>query len=96
MKGATKASFRNKKLLGYFSKAKMGECDQKKLSFSDKFGMLMPGLQTYFLEVSAPVLLKGMTKSSFIAKRSQRFRLLAYFYDAKAERYDKSKLYFCS
>ena len=45
---------------------------KKKLSLSDKFGMLMSCLDTYFLEVSAQVLLKIATKGSFRGKKSKR------------------------
>ena len=51
----------------------MGECDQKNLSFSDKFGMLMPCSDTYFLEVSAHVSLELATKSSKVASKSLAF-----------------------
>ena len=48
----------------------MEEYDQIKLSLSDKFGMLLSGLDTYFLDVSAHTLLKVATKRSFRGKRS--------------------------
>ena len=60
--------------LVYFSKAKTEQCDQKKLSLSDKFGMLISGLDTYFLEVSAHALLKVATETSFSGKKSQNFQ----------------------
>ena len=46
----------------------MEEYDQKKLSLSDKFGMLLLGLDTYFLELSAHTLLKAAIKRSFRGK----------------------------
>ena len=81
---ATKASFEGKKnwkskFLGYFSKAKMEEYDQNKLSLSDKFGMLLSGLDTYFLEVSAHTLLKVATKRSFRGKKSENLAFIGYF-----------------
>ena len=65
LKVATKDYFRHKQtmsFLGCFSKEKKEECDQKKQSFSDKFGILMAGSDIYFLEVSARISLKVTTK----------------------------------
>ena len=53
----------------------MEECDQKNTSFSDKFGMLMPGLDTYFLKVSARVSLKAATKGFFRGQKIQKFSI---------------------
>ena len=50
--------------LGCFCKAKTEERDQKIWSFSDKFEIIMPGSDTYFLEVSAHVSLKIATDDS--------------------------------
>ena len=44
---------------------KNGAVRPKKLSLSDKFGTLISGLDTYFLEVSAHALLKVATKNLF-------------------------------
>ena len=57
----------------------MEEYDQKKLSLSNKFGMLLLGLDTYFLEVSAHALLKVATKRSFRGKKSKNLAFLGYF-----------------
>ena len=40
--------------------------------------MLMSGLDTYFLEVSAHALLKAATKSSFRGKKSENLALLVF------------------
>ena len=74
--------------LGCFSKAKTEECHQKKLSLSGKFGMLMSGLDTYFLEVNADALLKVTTKTSFRCKKSENSAFLGYFSEVKTEEYD--------
>ena len=50
--------------------------------------MLMSGLDTYFLEVSAHALLKAATKSSFRGKKSENVALLGYFSESKKEEYD--------
>ena len=54
----------------------------KKNSLSDKFGMLISGLDTYFLEVSAHALLKVATETSFSGKKITKFS------EAKTEEYD--------
>ena len=69
--------------LVYFSKAKTEQCDQKKLSLSDKFGMLISGLDTYFLEVSAHALLKVATETYFNGKKSENLAFLGYFFRSK-------------
>ena len=53
---------------------KNGAVRPKKLSLSDKFGTLISGLDTYFLEVSAHALLKVATETSFSGKKSQNFQ----------------------
>ena len=88
LKPATKASFDGKKtlkskFLGYFSTAKTEQWDQKKLSLSDKFGMLISGLDTNFLEVSAHALLKVATETSFSGKKSENLAFLGYFFRSK-------------
>ena len=50
--------------------------------------MLMSGLDTYFLEVSACALLKPATKSSVRGKKSENLAFLGYFSEAKTEEYD--------
>ena len=88
LKPATKASFGGKKtlkskFLGYFSTAKTEQWDQKKLSLSDKFGMLISGFDTNFLEVSAHALLKVATETSFSGKKSENLAFLGYFFRSK-------------
>ena len=50
--------------------------------------MLMSGLDTYFLEVSAHVLLKAATKSSFRGWKSENLAFLGYFSEAKTGEYN--------
>ena len=57
---------------GCFSKAKTEECDLKSWNFSNKHGMIMPGSDTYFLEVCAHVSLKVATDNSFRGKKSNK------------------------
>ena len=64
----------------------MEQCDQKILSLSDKFQMIMYGLGKYFLEVSAYALLKVATKDSFRGKKSKNLAFLGYFPEAKTEK----------
>ena len=64
----------------------MEECDQKKLRLAEKFGIPMPGLDTYFLEVSTHGLLKVATKSSFGGKLSKKIAFLSCFSEAKTEK----------
>ena len=59
------------------------ECDQKYLSFSNRFGMLMPSSDTYFMEVSAHVSLKVATKSSFREKIIENLIFLKLFFQSK-------------
>ena len=85
LKLATKLSFRGKELSefrfsGYFSKPKTEECDQKNWRFSNKFGMLMLGSNTYFLEVSAHVSMKVANKGSFRGKKSENLAFLRLFF----------------
>ena len=57
--------------------AKTEECDQKKKKIlSDKLGMLMSGLDTYFLNVSAHALLKIASKGCL---RGKKCKNLAFF-----------------
>ena len=67
MKIATKVFLEVKKLLklrflDYFLKVETRECDQEDWSVSYKFGNITPCSATCYLEVSAPVSLKGATK----------------------------------
>ena len=59
----------------------MEECNQKKLSLSDKFGMFLLGLNTYFLEISAPAFLKTATKGSF--RNEKKFSIFRLFFWSK-------------
>ena len=77
-KVASKSFFRGKKapkfrFLGYFSKVKTEECDEKNLGFSDKFGRSIPCSARYFLEVSAHVSLKVATKRYFMGNKIPTF-----------------------
>ena len=74
----------------------MEECDQKKSSLSDKFWMLLFGLDTYFLEVSAHPLLKVATKGSFKDKKSENLAFLGYFSKAKREECNKKNWSVCN
>ena len=77
---ATKASFGCQKtptiyIFRLLLQAKMEECDRKNLFSFDKFGLLMSGLDAFFLEVIAYALLEGATKTSCRGKISEN---LAY------------------
>ena len=78
LKVTTKGSRTGKKelqkfsVLGSFSKAKTEECDKKNWSFSDEFGMIMQGSDTYFLEVSAHVSLEVALDNSFRDKETMK------------------------
>ena len=50
--------------------------------------MLISGLDTYFLEVSAHALLKAAAKSSFRGKKLENLAFLGYFSEVKTEEYD--------
>ena len=69
--------------LGYFSKAQTEKCDQKKKSLSDKFGMVISGLDTCFLEASAHAMLKVATETSFSGKKSENLAFSGYFFRIK-------------
>ena len=61
----------------------------KRIKFlSDKFRILMCGLDTCFLEVSAHALLKIATKTSFRGKKLENLAFLGYFSETKTEEYD--------
>ena len=45
--------------------------------------MLISGLDTYFLEVSAYALLKVATETSFNGKKSENLAFLGYFFRSK-------------
>ena len=83
LKVATKDYFRHKQtmnFLGFFSKEKKEECDQKKQSFSDKFGILMAGSDIFFLEVSARISLKVTTKDYSRDKKTMQTWLFRLFF----------------
>ena len=74
LKVATKGSFRGKKseclaILGHFSEAKSKEYYQKKWSSCNRFGIIIPCLAKYFLDVGALVSLKVTTKTYFRDKK---------------------------
>ena len=50
--------------------------------------MLMFGLDTYFLEMSAHPLLKVATKTFFRGKKPENLGFLGYFSEAETEEYD--------
>ena len=88
LKPATKGSFGGKKTLKIYNfkllfQSKNGAVRPKKLSLSDKFGKLISGLDTYFLEVSPHALLKVATKTSFNGKKSENLAFLGYFFRSK-------------
>ena len=62
--------------------------DQNKLSLSDNFVMLMSGLDTIFLEMSAHALLEAATKSCYRGKISENLAFLGYFSEARTEEYE--------
>ena len=72
----------------------MEECNQKKLSLSDKFGMFLLGLNTYFLEISAPAFLKTATKGSF--RNEKKLAFLGYFSEAKTEECNQKNKSVCN
>ena len=47
--------------------------------------MLMSGLDTYFLDMSAHALLNMATKGSFRGKKSENLAFLGYFSEGKTE-----------
>ena len=51
--------------------------------------MLNPNLNTYFLKVSAYVLLKLAAKDSFRGKKSENVAILGYFSQAKMKECDQ-------
>ena len=69
LKIATKGSTR---FLGCFSKDKTEECDLKVGNAFDQFGIAIPFLATYFLEVRARVSLKVATKGSIRGKENSQ------------------------
>ena len=58
--------------LGYFSKARTEECDQKNWNLSDKFGMIMHGWDIYSLEINAHLFLKVASNDSFRDKETRK------------------------
>ena len=85
LKPATKTSFGGKKILKIYIfrvlfQSKNGDVRPKKLSLSDKFGMLISRLDTYFVDKSAHALLKVATKGSFRGKRYRKFSIFRLFF----------------
>ena len=78
LKVATKASFRGKeklwqsRFLGYFSKAKTEEFNQKTWRVCNILGITIRRSAQYYPEVSAHVPQKVATKSSFKGKNTQK------------------------
>ena len=88
LKPATKASFGGKKTLKVYIfrlllQSKNGALRPKKISLSDRFGMLISVLDTYFLELSAHALLKIATETLFSGKKSENLAFLGYFFRSK-------------
>ena len=72
--------------MGYFSKAKSEECNQKTRSFCSTFGITIRRLAKCYAEVIAHVPQKVATKSSFRGKNTQKKkRFSKYFSKAKRE-----------
>ena len=63
----------------------MEKYDQKKLSLSDKFGMLLSGLDTYFLQLGARFPSNVATKAFFGGKKFQTLAILDCFSGTKTE-----------
>ena len=55
---------------GYYSKAKMGECNQSNMCFLDDFLRFMPWTTTHFLEEGVRVSLKVATKGALRGKKT--------------------------
>ena len=77
LKVVTKDYFRDKatmkiQFLGCFSKAKRASATKKNRSFSDKFGMVMVGSDTYVLELSGYVSLEVAFKDYFRYKATMK------------------------
>ena len=90
---ATKASFGGEKslkiyILSNVPHAKTEEWNQKTRGFSDKSGILLPGSDTYFPELSAHVSLKGSTKGSFRGSKIQIFRC---YYTFSSQMFSRSR-----
>ena len=72
-------------ILRVFSQPKTEECEQKNRGFSDKFGVIMPGLDVYFLEMSAHISSKVAIDDSFGDKETMKIQILRLlFQDAHA------------
>ena len=88
LKVDTKVSFRGKRLwkfqlFGYFSKSKT-ECDHEDWTVSEKFGIITPRLDTFFLELGARFSLNVVT-NAFLGIKSKNVAFLGYFSEAKTE-----------
>ena len=62
------------------SKTKTEEWDQKDQSFCDEIGMLVALPDVYFLEVSAHVVLKVVTKDYFRDRQTIKIELFTLFF----------------
>ena len=100
LKVATKGSFRGKKcenvaFLGYFSQAKMEECNQIVWSVCSRFGIIIPCSAKYFLKVGKCVSLSVPTKVFLEVKKTWKFekllnlKFLDYFSKTKTEECDQ-------
>ena len=85
LKQATSASFGGKKTLEIyiFRLPFQNKTEWVQPSLSAKFGIIMSGLDTYFLEVSAHALLKVGTKNCFIGKKSEHLGFFWLFFWSK-------------
>ena len=74
----------------------MEECNEKKKSLFDKFGMLISGLDTHSLEVSADTLLKVATKgSSRVKKKNENLVFFGYFCETETEEFNQKDWSIC-
>ena len=67
----------------------MGECNPKHWSLRNRFGIIIPSLGTYFLEVVSRDLLKAATKVVLDVKKLLKLGILDYFSKAKTEECDQ-------
>ena len=58
----------------------MEDCDQKPWSLANTFGMIIPGSETYFLEVSAHVFLKVVSDDFFRHKETMKIEIFRLFF----------------
>ena len=76
-------------VLRLFSKAKREQCDQKNLTFSGKFSMLLSDQNSFFLELGARVSLQVATKWSIRGKKTLKIQIFRFFSEAKTVECDK-------